>query len=109
MQRVFQTDNLVDAQIIHDELQAHGLDATINGSYLIGGIGELAANNPLSVWVVEDRDYDLAREVIQKIEHNRNNNGQTWGCKKCSEQLTESYELCWNCGSTRNTEKTKLF
>lgn len=45
------------------QLQQAGIDARIEGEYLQGGVGDLAAIGNVRV-LVNDRDFDQAREVI---------------------------------------------
>lgn len=100
MERVYQAANLLDAQLVQDALRDSGIDATINGAYLSGAIGELPADATPSVWVLEDSDVDRARTVISEL-LNTDAAGE-WRCADCGEHSSGNFQFCWNCGAARS-------
>ncbi|NND39415.1 MAG: DUF2007 domain-containing protein [Pseudomonadales bacterium] len=64
MKEVYQAGNTVDAQLLCNWLQQAGINASVEGGYLQGGIGELQAIGIVRV-VVEDADFYAARDVVE--------------------------------------------
>ena len=65
MQVVFEANDALEAHIVKGMLQAHGLEVTVQGDMLQGGVGELPPLGYARV-MVEDDDYVPAREVIEQ-------------------------------------------
>lgn len=101
MHHVYQAENLLDAQLVQDALQDSGIDATINGVYLSGAIGELPADATPSVWVVDAGDVAQARSIIRELLENAAGTEGDWRCGKCGEQCEASFQFCWQCGAGR--------
>ncbi len=40
-------------------------------------------------------------EFLKKEDQTENNKGGVWKCKKCKEEVEDSYEICWNCGANK--------
>ncbi|MGH1404804.1 MAG: DUF2007 domain-containing protein [Alphaproteobacteria bacterium] len=68
MKQVFGGTNSVEAHVVSHLLQQHGIATNLTGDYLTGASGELPAMNLSSVWVINDEDFDHARNLIQKWE-----------------------------------------
>jgi len=51
MRSVYSAENLIDAQLVKDALEAAGIPAFITGSALSGAIGELPASGLIAVQV----------------------------------------------------------
>ena len=65
MVKVYNAANIIEAHIIKGLLESNGIDAHVDGYYLQGGIGELAAMDYASV-SVDDIDEQKARDIIGK-------------------------------------------
>ena len=63
MKSVFDASSNIEAHLVMHQLQQAGIEATIQGEFLQGGIGELPAAGNIRVMVGED-DVDEARQVI---------------------------------------------
>ena len=63
MKSVFDASSNIEAHLVMHQLQQAGIDATIQGEFLQGAIGELPAAGNIRVLVAED-DVDEARQVI---------------------------------------------
>ncbi|MRI34520.1 hypothetical protein EOPP23_16155 [Endozoicomonas sp. OPT23] len=63
MIRIYNPDNLMEAQCLKDMLESHSINCHVGGSYLAGAIGELPANGLLGLYV-EDIDAGTARKLI---------------------------------------------
>ncbi len=63
MKTVFDASSNIEAHLVMHQLQQAGIEATIQGEFLQGGIGELPAAGNIRVMVGED-DVAEARQVI---------------------------------------------
>jgi hypothetical protein len=63
MKPVFDASNNIEAHLVMHQLQQAGINARIEGEYLQGGIGELAAAGNVRV-LVDLKDEEEARLVI---------------------------------------------
>ncbi|MDQ7058909.1 MAG: DUF2007 domain-containing protein [Ghiorsea sp.] len=64
MKLVYEANQLGEAHIIKHLLERAGLQTTILGEYLQGGVGEIAASGLLKV-MVNEAAYDEAKSIIQ--------------------------------------------
>ena len=67
MIKVYNAKDITEAHIVKGMLAANGINAYVNGHYLQGGIGELAAMDFASVHV-DESDVQAARELIDDYE-----------------------------------------
>jgi uncharacterized protein YneF (UPF0154 family) len=40
-------------------------------------------------------------EFLETETQSESNNKGVWKCKKCKEEVEDSYDICWNCGATK--------
>jgi len=104
VERVYQAASLLDAQLVRDALADSGIDATINGVYLSGAIGELPADATPSVWVIDDGDVARAKVLISDLLENDTAGGPEgdWKCVDCGERSGSTFQFCWKCGHARS-------
>ena len=67
MRIVYQAENIVDAHLVKNTLEAAGVRAFVSGEYLTGAIGSLPALDLVAV-MVDDADYDAAGAVVAEID-----------------------------------------
>ena len=104
MERVYQAASLLDAQLVQDALRDSGVDATINGAYLSGAIGELPADATPSVWVIDTSDANRAGAIISELlESSTARAGSDWICGDCGERCEFAFQFCWKCGAAKPT------
>lgn len=63
MKTAYDASTTLEAHMALHQLQQAGIDARIDGEFLQGGVGELPAVGNVRV-VVDERDWEAAREVI---------------------------------------------
>jgi hypothetical protein len=63
MKSVYDASNNIEAHLVMHQLQQAGIDATIQGEFLQGGVGDLPAAGNVRVMVPEN-DFEEARSVI---------------------------------------------
>lgn len=99
--QVYSAPDPVNAEIVKDYLQGHGIPAEVHGYYLWGGIGQLPPDVYPTVWVRRIRDRQQARDLIRQFEAGTTARGQPWHCPRCDEQLEPQFDTCWRCGANR--------
>ena len=67
MIKIYQARDITEAHIVRGMLEAHGIEAHVNGYYLQGGIGELAADGFTYV-SVNDEDELHARKIVDQYD-----------------------------------------
>ncbi len=67
MKTVYSPQNGIEAGIVKGLLEASGVNATINGHYLSGAIGELPAMGLITI-SVDEADAEQAKRLISEYE-----------------------------------------
>lgn len=67
MQTVYRAENLIDAHLVKDALEAEGIPAFIAGEYLTGGVGQLPAVDFMAVMVPES-SLPEASAIVRGVE-----------------------------------------
>lgn len=100
MKQLYQAKDRIEAQLLKDYLAARHIGTVTQGDYLSGAAGELPALQFPTLWVLEDRDYDIARRLIEEFLNSRTETGR-WQCAQCGEVCEGQFQVCWNCGTGR--------
>lgn len=103
MHPLYQARDRIEAQLLRDFLDRHLVRAVVLRDHLSGAAGGLPADIYPTVWVVEDEDLELGRELLARFQADlaRRGPGATWTCPGCGETLEGGFDLCWNCGRER--------
>ena len=81
-------------------IERAGIECTLRNEYASGAIGELAPiDSWAEVWVVRDRDYDRARQVVEHLQQEVQE--EDWDCTQCGKSSPATFEICWHCGTSR--------
>lgn len=67
MHIIYRAQNLFDAHLVKDALEAEGIPAFIAGEYLTGAIGQLPAMDYIAVMVPES-SVATARGIVTEVE-----------------------------------------
>lgn len=102
MRRLYSHQNNLLAGYVKSVVEEHGIPCLLKNEHLLGAAGELPPTECWpEVWVVEDRDYPRALEIIQATMHA---SGPAWFCPGCGEYLEGQFQMCWRCGRERPKE-----
>lgn len=101
MRKLYECRDRLQAQMLHDALAAHHLETVVLGDYLSGAAGELSALQFPVLWLLEDADYSLARQLIEQYLEQPAGDSPPWRCVHCGEWVDAGFELCWNCSRPR--------
>lgn len=63
MQRIYEPQDLIEAELLRGMLASEGIDAYLCGQHLAGAVGELPASGLLGL-MVSDQQAGQARELI---------------------------------------------
>lgn len=99
MLKIYDAENIIDAQLALDELRAGGLDAFIKGEHLVGGAGELPLTGTISVWISVAQHEQRARDLIRDFETDRKKEHPQRYCGSCRELIDGNFGRCWNCSA----------
>lgn len=100
MKPLYQARDRIEAQLLKDFLAGYHIRVLVQGEYLSGAAGELPVIQFPQLWVLEERDYARARELIALF-FERDADGEPWQCPTCGERMEPQFQVCWNCGFRR--------
>jgi len=96
---VYLAENLADAQFLVDRLTSYGIECRLRNEALQGALGELPLTLRPEVCVLDERDVDLARDVV--AQHDAAMRAavpvEERTCSECGELNPNNFELCWKC------------
>ncbi|MGD8588816.1 MAG: DUF2007 domain-containing protein [Chromatiales bacterium] len=107
MKKLYEAMDRIEAQMLKDELENAGVEAVILGDFLAGAAGELPANIWPAVWVVLDRDFARAEQILAVFIQRNEQQQQAgaWRCAQCGEWVDGIFDLCWNCATPRKQQQ----
>lgn len=103
MKRIHTSPDPVLAGWLVSILEAAGVPCTVRNGYLGGAAGELPLNECWpELWILDDRDEDLARRLIEGATSAPAADGPAWRCNGCGETIEAVFGTCWQCGAERS-------
>lgn len=97
MVRVYAAANLAEAHMIAALLAQAGMTPRIFNENALGAAGDLPMTVLPEVWVMDERDYFLARAVIGRYEQPNSEDGEL-PCPACGADNPAALRTCWQCG-----------
>ena len=101
MKKLYSSKEPFIIQQIKETLEVRGFGVLVKNEGLAGGCGELPCFEIWpEVWVMDDRDYPRAMELVQELldaqpEH------PDWYCSSCGELNGGAFEVCWSCNAEK--------
>jgi len=100
MIRIYQAQDLPQAQLILNMLEQHQISALLQNANAQGAVGEVPFTHAYpEVWIKHDKDKEIAKQLVNQFEQPLNN--EQWYCQSCEEFSPMTFELCWACESPR--------
>lgn len=101
MRRVYRSELLPNVAHWKNVLEQRGIGCHIRNFYGAGALGELPWFEVLpELWVLDDRDAELAERVIGASAKVDREAREAWRCG-CGEWLEGQFTGCWRCGGER--------
>ena len=102
MRKVYTSDNIAIIGHLRQVLENQAIRCIVRNDFLFGGAGELPVNETWpELWVVDDRDADRARALVDAIVATAHVSEPSWRCASCGEQMEGQFTDCWRCGASR--------
>jgi hypothetical protein len=104
LKKVYTARSLPDAHLLKGLLEGIDIEAEVQGEQGFQITGQVPSKlmSP-TVWVVNDEDYDRARELVSSFREESfgtSFEGYPWRCS-CGEENEGQFTECWNCGKSR--------
>ncbi|HRO59565.1 MAG TPA: DUF2007 domain-containing protein [Burkholderiaceae bacterium] len=100
MKRLTSAPNLALATLWADQLNAAGVDASVQRRWAGSISGEIPPDQALpEVWIHDDERHADALRLLHEL---RNPPWRHWVCRNCLEHVDGPFEQCWNCGTQRS-------
>ncbi len=100
MKKLTTSESLVTINHFKNVLDCEGIASVIKNAILGGIAGEMPLDQVWpELWVVNDLDYDRAKQLIDNAISDESPHEQ-WKCRKCGEQNEGQFAACWNCGES---------
>ena len=102
MKLVYEHESSILVHSAKNVLESKQINCTVKNEYsgTTGGAVLGIANTYLELWIINDRDFDKAKSIINsKLANPENMKDQV--CKQCNETNDNSFEVCWKCKTVR--------
>lgn len=102
MKKVYSSDSYYLVGHLRQLLESHHIECITKNEYLLGGAGELPPTECWpELWIIEDFQYDKARELVAEFLSAPPGSDTAWRCPQCGESLEGQFTACWHCGAQR--------
>jgi hypothetical protein len=97
MRKIYSAATLPDAHIVLGALAQAGIDGRVLNANAQSIMGEIPFHHAWpEVWIMDAKDAERAREVIDQIERRKSDIGLAF-CPYCHEENPADFHTCWNC------------
>lgn len=101
MRKVYTSSDAIMTGFLRGVLEDHAIRCLIKNEILQGATGELPPQETWpEIWVLEDREYDLARRLIEQATLPAKIY-EDWQCPACGEMIESQFSECWKCNTSR--------
>ena len=109
MKKVYIAKHPTEAHLIKGLLESYNISCEVCGEALFGVRGEvpMTVDTLPSVWVLDEADFEKAREIVADYDRGDKGNAlkkNLWKCPKCGEELEPQFTECWKCGTERSQD-----
>ena len=101
MIRIYQAQDLPQAQLILDLLDQHNIHALLQNTNAQSAMGELPFTHAYpEIWLKYEKDTVQAKQLIADFEQPISH--EQWSCKSCQELSPVTFDFCWACEAPRD-------
>ena len=101
MIRIYQAQDLPQAQLILDLLDQHHIKALLQNANASAAMGEVPFTHAYpEVWLNNEQDFDKAKQLIADFEQAATD--EQWLCQSCQEFSPVTFDFCWACETPRD-------
>jgi hypothetical protein len=100
MRALYQSKDRIEAQLLKDFLASYHIRTVVHGEFQSGAAGELPVQPFPVLWVLEERDFNRAKELVEHFFY-QESAAPGWQCTQCGELNEGQFYLCWNCTALR--------
>ena len=98
MKKLTSAETLVLINHYANLLAAEGIRTEVRNQHLSSVMGEIPFFETWpQLWVVNDLDYDRAKQLIEAADDEVPT--EPWTCGTCGEQNEGQFSACWKCGA----------
>ncbi len=103
MIRLYQAQDLPQAQLILDLLDQNHIKALLQNTNASAAMGEVPFTHAYpEVWLTDEKDLDQAKQLIAQFEQAATD--EQWLCPCCQECSPVTFDFCWACDSPRDLD-----
>ena len=100
MKKLNSSESIVTVNHWKNLLESEGIPCEIRNEHLGSIMGEMPFPDVWpQIWVINDLDYDRAKQLIDKDIAATESPSEPWKCGKCGEENEGQFAACWNCGT----------
>jgi hypothetical protein len=101
MKRICDANNLPEAALLADLLEAAGISVHVLNQNAVGAMGDVPFLDALpQIWVANAGHAALAREIVERFRSAASAAPNApWDCTGCGENNPGNFDVCWNCGA----------
>jgi hypothetical protein len=98
MKKLTSAESFITINHYKNLLEAEGIPTEVRNQHLGSVMGEIPFFETWpQLWVLNDLDYDLAKQLIEEVD--AESPTDAWTCGKCGEENEGQFSVCWNCGT----------
>ena len=102
MKKVYSSDSYFLVGHLRQLLECQHIECIAKNEFLLGGVGEIPPTECWpELWVVEDFQYEKARQLVEGFLASAPDNDADWHCPECGVRLEGQFTACWRCGTER--------
>jgi hypothetical protein len=103
MHKLYTADNPFEAHLLRGFLEAHGVQAHVQGDALFSMRGELPMGFDTlpSVWILHGSEQARAELLLDDWRNSSKDTPIAWHCQQCGEECEGAFDACWQCGTVR--------
>lgn len=94
---IYRAENAIEAHMVKGLLEGEGIDTSLQGELLSGGVGELPPTDVTVDIFVFTYAENQAKSIINQYLSQKKTDLPDWLCRHCGETNSSQFEICWQC------------